>query len=347
MHMGLRVSLPALTVLATAISVAAFQAGTPPDPRASYEATVGPARTDLPQWPFPNDPMKGLPAIVPDDGQPQHVPGSDKALTIKQIESFGAADWFPDAHPKAPVTVIDGKPGEYFSCGSCHLMNGYGSPESQGINGLPVAYMRQQFEDFKNGLRHTSVVERLDYHMMRTTVHLSEADPKLTTDALEYFHSLGPAAKWIRVVEAESVPKTMPGPNGLAAPDPSGAKEPIGNRIIEVPDNYNRSRLHDPTSGYVAYVPRGSLKKGAVLVKTGAGGGSMACVACHGTDLRGMGDTVPPIAGRSPIATGRQLYDFKTGARHGKDSALMMPAVEKLTDQDIVDISAYLASLPQ
>ena len=73
----------------------------------------------------------------------------------------------------------------------------------------------------------------------------------------------------------------------------------------------------------------------------------MACTTCHGTDLRGMGDTIPPIAGRSPTATGRQLYDFKTGARHGKDSALMKLDVEKLTDDDIVDISAYLASLPQ
>jgi cytochrome c553 len=60
-----------------------------------------------------------------------------------------------------------------------------------------------------------------------------------------------------------------------------------------------------------------------------------------------MGDTIPPIAGRSPTAIGRQLYDFKTGARRGKDSALMKPAVENLTDEDIVDVSAYLASLPQ
>jgi cytochrome c553 len=41
------------------------------------------------------------------------------------------------------------------------------------------------------------------------------------------------------------------------------------------------------------------------------------------------------------------LYDFRTGARHGKNAAMMQPVVSKLTDEDIVDIAAYLASLPQ
>ena len=82
-------------------------------------------------------------------------------------------------------------------------------------------------------------------------------------------------------------------------------------------------------------------------MKTGAGGRTIECISCHGADLRGTDDTIPPIAARSPNCTGRQLYDFKTGARHGKNSATMKPVVEKLTDEEIVDISAYLASLPQ
>jgi cytochrome c553 len=348
MYVSLRITFAAVALLTSAIAIAARQGGAQQDPRKSYEATVGPAPADLPQWPYPLDPMTGTPAIVPDDGVPHRLPRSEKTFTLKQIESFGTPDWFPDAHPKAPVTVIDGKPGEYFSCGSCHLMNGKGWPETQGINGLPIAYMQQQFEDLKNGLRRTAVIERLDYHMMRVTVHLSEdGDSKLTKEALEYFHSLAPG-KWIRVVEAASVPKTVPGPNGISAPDPGGAKEPIGNRIVELPESYDRARLHDPTSGFVAYVPPGSLTKGEALVKTVASGRTMACSTCHGADLRkGIGDTFPPIAGRSPTAIGRQLYDFKTGARHGQNSAMMKPVVEKLTDEDIVDISAYLASLPQ
>jgi cytochrome c553 len=203
--------------------------------------------------------------------------------------------------------------------------------------------MQQQLEDMKKDLRHTSMEEPGADHMILTAKALSGADAK---EALEYFHSIGPA-KWIRVVETETVPKITLGEHSIWFPDPSGGKEPIGNRILELPESYERTLLRDPTSGFVAYVPPGSLAKGEALVKTGGNGRTVACVACHGAGLRGMGDTIPPITGRSPTATARQLYDFKTGARHGKNSATMKPAVEKLTDEEIVDISAYLASLPQ
>jgi cytochrome c553 len=343
MKFGLRVSLAALTAVATTVSVAAFQAGTPQEPRVSAEAPAEPPHADLPQWPYPPDsPPSSLP---PDDGQPHQLPGSTKAYTLKQqVYGDSAIDWFPEMHPKAPAAVIDGKPGGYRACGSCHLINGNGKPEMQSLNGLPVAYMQQQLEDMKNDLRHGSEVDGATTNMILTAKSVSDADAK---EALEYFHSIGPAAKWIRIVEAGTVPKIVFGLHGLPLPDPSGAKEPIGNRILEMPESYERTLLRDPTSGFVAYVPPGSLAKGEALVKTGGNGRTVACVACHGAGLRGMGDTIPPITGRSPTATARQLYDFKTGARHGKNSATMKPAVEKLTDEEIVDISAYLASLPQ
>jgi len=41
----------------------------------------------------------------------------------------------------------------------------------------------------------------------------------------------------------------------------------------------------------------------------------------------------------------RQLYDFQTGARHGLWSDLMKPVVAKLSDDDILDLAAYTASL--
>lgn len=339
MTVGLRVSLAALTAAATTVSVAAFQAGTQQNPRVSDKASTELQHTGLPQWPYPPD----SPEPPPDNGQPHHVPGSNKAFRMDEIYADGAVDWFPEAHPKAPAAVIDGKPGVYRACGSCHLINGYGKPDMQSLNAMPVPYMQQQLEDMKNGLRHSSVAEPGVANMILVAKALSGADAQA---ALKYFHSIGPA-KWIRVVETETVPKTMLGQHSISFPDPSGAKEPIGNRILELPESYERTLLRDPTSGFVAYVPPGSLAKGEALVKTGGDGRTVACIACHGADLHGMGGTIPPIAGRSPTATARQLYDFKTGARHGKNSATMKPVVEKLTDEEIVDISAYLASLPQ
>jgi cytochrome c553 len=41
----------------------------------------------------------------------------------------------------------------------------------------------------------------------------------------------------------------------------------------------------------------------------------------------------------------RQLYDFKSGARHGADSGLMRPAVEQLSVDDMIALVAYTASL--
>ena len=339
---GLRISLAALTVVASTVSLAALQAGTQQNPSAGNGAQAEQQHADLPQWPYPPD--SATSSVLPDDGQPHHIPGSPKAYTLKQVYADSAADWFPDTHPQAPVSVSDGKAGAYRACGSCHLINGNGKPEMQSLNGMPVAYMRQQLQDMKNDLRHGSVTEGATTNMIVTAKAVSEAD---ANEALEYFHSM-PPAKWIRVVEARTVPKTLFGLHTLPFPDPSGAKEPLGNRILEIPESYDRALLRDSTSGYVVYVPPGSLAKGEELVKTGAGGHTMACITCHGADLRnGISEIIPPIAGRNPTSMGRQLYDFKTGVRHGQNSAMMKPVVEKMTDEDIVDISAYLASQPQ
>jgi cytochrome c553 len=352
MRVSLRVSLASLAVLATTVSIAAFQQTAAPAAggaaqeraRVSYEAPKGLQHTDLPEWPYTPTPPAGSPKPPEDDGQPKHLPGSTKAFTTKEIDGSGAVDWFPDSHPKPPASVTEGKAGVYRACGTCHLINGYGKSDTENLNGMPVAYGLQQLEDMKGDLRHAAVVNMGVITMIPVAKGVPEADAK---EALEYFHSLGPA-KWIRVVEADMVPKTMPGPHRLTATDPSGAKEPIGNRVIEVPENFERTLVRDPTIGFVAYVPVGSVKKGEAIVKTGAGGKTLACATCHGVDLKGgVSDTIPPLAGRSPSAMGRQLYDFKTGARHGKNSVMMQPVVAKLTDEDIVDIAAYLASLPQ
>jgi len=54
---------------------------------------------------------------------------------------------------------------------------------------------------------------------------------------------------------------------------------------------------------------------------------------------------VPGIAGRSPSYLARQMFDMQAGARHGEWADLMKPVVARLTDEDLVDISGYVASL--
>ena len=85
------------------------------------------------------------------------------------------------------------------------------------------------------------------------------------------------------------------------------------------------------------------MKKGEALVRNG-GGRTEACATCHGADLKGLGP-VPGIAGRSPSYLARQMYDMQTGARHGEWADLMKPVVAQLTDDDLVNIVAYVSSL--
>jgi len=170
-------------------------------------------------------------------------------------------------------------------------------------------------------------------------------DAKAATDedirtAAEYFSSF-PYKKWIRVVETQEVPKTRIA-GSMHVPTNDGA-EPLGRRIIEIPEDVGRTELRDASSGFVAYVPIGSISRGMTLVRTGGNGRTIACGTCHGADLKGLGP-VPPLAGRSPSYTVRQLFDLQQGARKGQWSALMKAAVEKLTVDDMINISAYLAS---
>ena len=128
----------------------------------------------------------------------------------------------------------------------------------------------------------------------------------------------------------------------------AGGTEPIGQRVIEIPEDAERVKLHDPRATFVAYVPKGSIAKGEDIVTTG-GGKSMACATCHGQGLGGqlLGDaSVPPIAGRSAMYLVRQLYDLKGGARAGEWSALMAPVVAGIDLDDMVAIAAYVASRP-
>jgi cytochrome c553 len=155
-----------------------------------------------------------------------------------------------------------------------------------------------------------------------------------------------PWTPWIRVVETEEVPTTriVLGMYVLLEGEQAGT-EPLGLRIIETPENPEHTeRLRDPRSGFIAYVPVGSVASGETLATTGAGK-TIQCTICHGQDLNGLG-LVPGIAGRSPSYFVRQMYDLREGSRVGVSAALMKPVVANLTVEDMLDLAAYVASLP-
>ncbi|MGE0864013.1 MAG: cytochrome c [Vicinamibacterales bacterium] len=276
---------------------------------------------------------------VPPDPAPQQVPGSSVSLTIAQTRNaFEPPDWHPTAHPAMPDSVAKGRRPELRACGFCHLVNGQGRPENASLAGLPAAYIVQQMADFKNGDRKSAEPRMGPPNAMIQDAKAANDEEVRTAAA--YFASF-PFKKWIRVVEAGEVPRTrIAGSMHVPA---GGGTEPLGQRIIEMPEDLRRTELRDASSGFVAYVPKGSIARGEALVTTGGAGKTVACGTCHGSDLKGLGP-VPPLAGRSPSYTVRQLFDMQQGVRKGPWSPLMKAAVEKLTVEDMIAIAAYTAS---
>jgi cytochrome c553 len=278
----------------------------------------------------------------PDDGLEKTIPGSKTSFTRKQISDlFNAHDWFPEDHPTMPDVVAHGRGPEVRACGMCHLPNGKGRPENAPLAGLSATYIAQQIADFQSGRRRSAVpTTRPQTFMVETAKHASDEEVKV---AAAYFSELT-YRPWIRVIEAETVPKTEVIFGTLWAPAPGTETEPLGHRIVEIPENLERTELRDPRSGFVAYVPVGSLAQGEKLATTGGDGKTIPCATCHGPGLKGLG-AVPPIAGRSTSYIVRQIYDIQSGARAGSASLLMQPVVAKLTTDDMISLAAYVASL--
>ncbi len=292
-------------------------------------------------WAFVlNDPAPAG-AEKPDPDEVVTVPGSSLQLRRGDITSAnGPPDWHPEGHPPMPDVVADGNGKDVLPCGYCHLPNGQGKPENGPVAGQPYAYLLQQIEDFKKGLRKSGEPRMGPPNlMMGIGAAVNEEDARA---AAAYFSSLH-FKPWIRVVETDSVPVTRHAA-WIHQVVEGGGKEPIGNRVVEVPQDLRRTELRDDASGFIAYVPNGAVERGEVLATTGGDGRTVACTTCHGPDLRGLGP-VPALAGRSPSYLARQLYDFRQKNRAGLWSPLMQQAVAKLSVQDVVDLVAYAASL--
>ena len=333
-----------LALLAVAVSVAwASEKGKIKDPfpwaygfpTSSTDAIAPPCPADA----KPHDcSLPGRP--WPDDGTVYHLSGTDRAYTISQIQSFWApADWYPNEHPPAPDIVKYGHEQERLrACAHCHYFNGQGKPENAHLAGLPYKYILEQIALFRAGGRRSADPRKGNSNeMVQIARFISDAEADA---AARYFSSLE-WNTWVKVVESTTAPKTRQSAAGAFLSLASGETEPLGNRIIEVPQNTDLTeRMRDPHSGYVAYVPVGSVEKGKALVNTGVAGKITPCTTCHGQDLLGH-DDIPPIAGRTASYTIRQLYNFQQGTRQ---SVIMKPVVANMSADDMIDVVAYLAS---
>jgi cytochrome c553 len=319
------------------------------------------AQTRVPPWAYgyfaPPTPAEAAPACtdprravscarpaapVADDGILRKLPGTEHTFTRNQAYfDYGPADWYPTDHPSMPPIVARGREADGVrACALCHYPNGKGKMENASVAGLTEGYILQQLADFKNGARRSADPRKANTNeMIAIAKALTDAEARASA---AYFASMK-WTPWVTVIETDTVPKVRATENGLFLPIADGGTEPLGQRIIEMPENPDRTNvMRDPRSGFIAYAPRGSVAKGEALVTTGAGK-TTQCAICHGDDLQGLGN-VPGISGRTASYTARQLYDFKAGTRRGTDAQLMKPVLAMLNDEDILAITAYLSS---
>jgi len=291
-----------------------------------------------PPWAYPVNPPDDKP---PADDGPHSVPNSSKSFTRPQIlDTFNVPDWHPEDHPAMPDVVEHGRKPAVRACGYCHLPTGLGRPENASVAGLSADYIVEQVAEFKSGARKSSEPKMQPPNaMIAAAKGATDEDVKI---AAQYFASLK-LKPWVKVVEATTVPKTRVSATMLIQ-DVGAGSEPLGNRIIELPEDLSRARLRDSASGFVAYVPPGSIQKGEAIVTSGGGGKTVRCAICHGPELHGIGP-VPPLAGRSATYIFRQLFDIQQGTRNGEWTALMYEPLAKLSQDDLISIAAYLASL--
>ncbi|HJP97092.1 MAG TPA: hypothetical protein VJ862_00895 [Rhodanobacteraceae bacterium] len=287
-------------------------------------------------WAFPLNPPPAPDARKPDMHKPLRVPGSTRTYTLADYDDmFGAPDWFPQDHPQMPRIVAHGD-GDAWACAYCHLPTGQGRPENAPLAGLPAAYIVEQVRAFRSGERVTGRPETAKW-MPAEARNVTDSDLKL---AAKYFSNLH-FKPWTRVVETASVPKTHVA-HWMLAPDADGKREPIGNRIIETSTDIVRTELRDTRFGFIAYVPPGSIARGATIASQGVDK-AQACESCHGTDLRGAG-SIPPLAGRSPTYIVRELILFRFGGRANTAAAPMRQEASHLALKDMIAVAAYAAS---
>jgi cytochrome c553 len=178
-----------------------------------------------PDWAYPPTPK---PAPLDNVVQKQ-MPGSARKYTQAQIDDgFNPPDWFPEEHPPMPeIVAIGRKPAR--ACALCHLPSGDGHPESSSLAGLPATYLVRQMAAFKNGERKGIRANA----MIDIAKAISDADVRA---AGEYFAALKPGV-WTKVVETDTVPKNVVGSGAMRFAALEGGTEPIGNRIIVLPQD--------------------------------------------------------------------------------------------------------------
>ncbi len=85
--------------------------------------------------------------------------------------------------------------------------------------------------------------------------------------------------------------------------------------------------------------PAGNPEVGAELAKP--------CAACHGSDGIASVDRYPSLAGQNKGYLYESMKAYRDGNRRGGQATVMHGQVADRTDQELLDLAAYYASMPR
>jgi|TARA_B110000285_G_scaffold107371_1_gene122054 cytochrome c553 len=94
----------------------------------------------------------------------------------------------------------------------------------------------------------------------------------------------------------------------------------------------NSSHAEDMPHGFKS----GNVDKGSELVAS--------CAACHGSDGNSMNSDWPKLAGQNQRYIYEQLQYFKDGERNNVLMMAVIPYLQSLKDDDLLDIAAFYSS---
>ena len=120
--------------------------------------------------------------------------------------------------------------------------------------------------------------------------------------------------------------------------------EPLGERIVEMPDDEDNYVNRDQRVTFTAYVPPGSVARGAALVKGEDAERAPACAACHGDNGKGKRDLGAPDLTDKIWLYGSEKDTIVDGLWNGRGG--VMPAwAGRLDDTTIKALTVYVHTL--
>jgi len=133
------------------------------------------------------------------------------------------------------------------------------------------------------------------------------------------------------------VPKSFVGPGNSGWCIRPAGTEPWAPHH-RVPENEEDVVYRDPRSGFVAYVPKGSIARARPCHQRRRQ--TVACDTCHGANCREWA-SARHLRGRHPT-TSFAVVEHAERRPHRPSAALMRPVVEKLSNDDMLAIAAYV-----